>query len=47
MTLSINDAKLITDLSGNEIINTSIPIKLSPFEYISDGIYYIYILYIR
>ena len=39
MTLSINDTSMITDLAGNVIINTSIPIKLSPFEYISSGIY--------
>ena len=39
MTLSINDTNMITDLAGNAIINSSIPIKLIPFEYISSGIY--------
>ena len=43
MTISINKTKLITDLAGNEILNTSIPITLQPYEYITDGIRYIYI----
>ena len=46
MTISINNTKLITDLSGNEIKNISIPLKLKPYEYITDGIisYIFYIL---
>ena len=38
MTLSINDTKMITDLAGNKIINTSIPIRLKPYEFITAGI---------
>ena len=38
MTISINNTKLITDLSGNEIKNISIPLKLKLYEYITDGI---------
>ena len=45
MIISINDTNMISDIAGNVILNTSIPIKLQPFEFISDGIYiYIYIL---
>ena len=38
MTISINHTNLITDLAGNEIVNTSIPLTLKSYEYISDGI---------
>ena len=38
MIISINDTTMIADLAGNKIINTSIPIQLKPYEFITAGI---------
>ena len=48
MTISVNanGTKNIVDLAGNKILNRTIPLKLAPFDYISDCIYIIILLII-